>query len=284
MQILLTGNHGFIGRVIESRLQAEGHQVTGFDLREGKDIRNVSTLIQAGRNCEAVVHLAALLGNSDAESAEDVTRTNLIGTWNVLEAARLNAFRRVIFMSSVDALGIFKGEASPAYFPIDDDHPCTPTTPYGISKKLAEELCHTFSQINNCATICLRPPGVWDASTYLQIIENRRKRPEYEWDPYWEYGAFIDVRDLAALVVKCLQSDSTGYGCYLVSSDDITTSGMTSIELTRKIHPHVEWKGKDGFEDNPYRSLLDCHRVKQAFGWVPEFSWRRFIEDRSFSQ
>lgn len=281
MNILLTGNRGLIGQVVESRLKANGYQVTGFDLREGKDIRDLPSVIQAGRHCEAVIHLAALLGNSDTESAEDITRTNLLGTWNVLEAARLNAFRKVIFMSSVDVLGIFKGEASPAYFPIDDDHPCRPTTPYGIAKKLAEELCHTFSEQNHIPTICLRPPGVWDASTYHLIVENRRARPAYEWDPYWEYGAFIDVRDLADLVLQCLQTDFSGFSCYLVSSDDITTSGKTSLELAQKIHPQVEWKTKSGFAEKPYRSLLDCHRVKQAFEWVPEFSWERFTEEQS---
>ncbi len=281
MKILLTGNCGLIGQAVEKRLVAEGHQVVGFDLQAGQDIRDAPALIKAGSGCEAVVHLAALLGNSDDESAEDITRTNLIGTWNVLEAARINAFHRVVFMSSVDALGIFKGEGSPAYFPIDDDHPCCPTTPYAISKKLAEEMCHTFSEINGIATICLRPPGVWDASTYFKIVENRRKRPEYEWDPYWEYGAFVDVRDLAVLVVNCLQTDFRGYGCYLVSSDDITTSGSTSIELTRKIHPQVKWTDQNGFADNPYRSLLDCRRVKNTFNWSLEFTWRRFVEENA---
>lgn len=279
MKILLTGNRGLIGQVIEKQLRADGHEVVGYDLIEGNDIRNTSSVIKAGIGCESVVHLAALLGNDERESGEEITRTNILGTWNVLESARINAFHKIIFMSSVDVLGIFKGEGIPDYFPIDDDHLCRPTTPYAISKKLAEEMCYSFSQINHISTICLRPPGVWNEQTYFDIMEARKIRPEYEWDPYWEYGAFIDVRDLADIVINCLKTDFVGYDCYLVSSDDITTSGNTSLELTQKIHPQVKWKKEQGIENNLYGSLLDCHRVKETFKWKPQFAWKKFIEN-----
>lgn len=278
MRILLTGNNGLIGKVLEGKLRDLGHKIVGFDLTNGQDICNVKTVVSVGKNCDAVVHLAALLGNNEKESAEEILRTNLLGTWNVLESARINSMHKVIFVSSVDALGLFKGEGVPDYFPIDDNHPCRPATPYAISKKLSEEMCRSFSQTNNIPTICLRPPGVWNQQIYSDIIEARKKRPEYEWDPFWEYGAFIDVKDLTNLVVKCLESDFTGYDCYLVSSDDITTSGKTSIELARKIYPEVKWKSQVEFKKSPYKSLLDCHRVKEKFGWKPEYTWKKFVE------
>ncbi|MBI5030675.1 MAG: NAD(P)-dependent oxidoreductase [Chloroflexi bacterium] len=282
MKILLTGNRGLICQAVEKKLVGNGHQVVGFDLVDGHDIRDQAAVIKAGKGYEAVVHLAALLGNDEIESAEEITRTNLLGTWNVLESARINGCRKVVFMSSVDALGIFKGEGVPDYFPIDDDLPCKPTTPYAISKKLAEEMCCSFSSTNDIPTICLRPPGVWNEQTYFHIVENRRQRPEYEWDPYWEYGAFIDVRDLADIVVRCLETEFNGYGCYLVASDDITTSGRTTAELARMVFPQVKWKTQADYEREPYRSLLDCHRAKETFGWKPQFSWKKFLDAHGY--
>ncbi len=275
MRILVTGNSGLVGRAVEKQLTAEGDEVVGFDLANGQDIRDAPAIREAGRGCDAVVHLAALLGRG--ESGEETLRTNVLGTWNVLESARANGLGRVISMSSVDALGIFKGEGLPDYFPIDDDLPCRPKTPYGISKKLIEEMGQTFSQATGIPTICLRPPGVWDEQTYHYIVEKRRERPEYEWDPYWEYGAFIDVRDLASLVSRCLRADFAGFGCYLATADDITTSGGTSLSLALRICPQVPWKSQEEYKEEPYRSLVDCRRVKEAFGWQPKFTWGEFI-------
>lgn len=277
MKILVTGNQGMIGAVIEKRLVGAGHAVVGFDLKAGNDIRNLAAVIKAGEGCEAVVHLAAIPGRTDGSNAEDVIRTNLLGTFDVLESARINAFRKVLFMSSVNAIGIFMGESAPDYFPIDDEHPCRPTTAYGISKKLGEEMCSAFWQTTHIPTICLRPPGVWNEQSYFNVIERRRKSPKYEWYPFWEYGAFVDVRDLADLVSHCLGSDFAGYGCYLVSSDDITTSGKTSLELAFKLYPRVKWKRPDGYAQYPFRTLVDCRNARDTFGWAPQFSWARFI-------
>jgi UDP-glucose 4-epimerase len=140
-------------------------------------------------------------------------------------------------------------------------------------------MCQSFSRLNHIPTISLLPPGVWNEQTYFDILEARRRRPEYEWDPYWEYGAFVDGRDMADLIVKILTTDYRGYGCYLVASDDITTSGSTGRELVSRIHPQVKWRNCRELRGTPYGSLLDCQRVKEAFQWEPRFTWKRFMDE-----
>lgn len=284
MKILVTGNCGFIGCELEVRLKLAGCEVAGFDLQSGLDIRNQKSLIAHSAGCDAAVHLAALMGQEGKNPAEEIMHTNVSGTRNVLEAARRNGLKKVIYMSSVDALGIFKGESAPAYFPVDDEHPCAPVTPYGISKKRSEEACKSFHLATGIPTICLRPPGVWREETYREISDQRRRNAEYEWDPYWEYGAFIDVRDLATLVIRCFESGFSGFGCFLACADDISTSGRTSEELALMLHPEVAWKDRAPYRADPYRSLLENSNAKTAFGWNPEYSWRRFMaleEDKS---
>ncbi len=204
---------------------------------------------------------------------------NLQGTWNVLSAGAEFRVRRILFLSSVGALGVFKGERPPDYLPLDDAHPCYPTTPYAISKRLAEEMCRFMSESRRLSVVCLRPPGVWARDTYAMIESERAKRPEFEWDPFWEYGAFIDLRDLSRACLGALTCDMEGFQCVLVSSSDITTSGRTSRELVQLVNPAVEWRGGAEYEDEPYRALLDIEPARKLLDWSPEHTWQAFLKD-----
>jgi nucleoside-diphosphate-sugar epimerase len=64
MKVLVTGNQGMIGSVIEATLKTEGFEVIGFDLANGDDIRNLDSVRDAASGCDFIVHLAALLGYS----------------------------------------------------------------------------------------------------------------------------------------------------------------------------------------------------------------------------
>ncbi|MEE8556790.1 MAG: NAD(P)-dependent oxidoreductase, partial [Myxococcota bacterium] len=252
--------------------------VVGYDLRDSRDILDVPTLREAARGCDAIVHAAALLGLPE-ESPEQIMAVNLQGTWNVLSAGAEFRVRRILFLSSVGALGVFKGERPPDYLPLDDAHPCYPTTPYAISKRLAEEMCRFMSESRRLSVVCLRPPGVWARDTYAMIESERAKRPEFEWDPFWEYGAFIDLRDLSRACLGALTCDMEGFQCVLVSSSDITTSGRTSRELVQLVNPAVEWRGGAEYEDEPYRALLDIEPARKLLDWSPEHTWQAFLKD-----
>jgi len=265
-----------IGSSLVEELVAAGHAVVGYDLQDNRDILHISTLREAARECDAIVHAAALLG-LPRESPEQIMAVNLQGTWNVLSVGAEVPVRRVVFLSSVDALGVFKGERPPDYLPLDNAHPCYPTTPYGISKRLAEEMCRFVSESHGLSVICLRPPGVWAQDTYAMILSERAKRPEFEWDPFWEYGAFIDLRDLSRVCLGALTCGMEGYRCLLVASSDITTSGRSSRELAQFVHPDVEWRGGSKYEDEPYRALVDIEPARQLLDWSPQHTWCAFL-------
>jgi UDP-glucose 4-epimerase len=275
MRVLITGNKGFIGQHICSRLAEAGFQTQGFDIVDGDDILNAQSLARKADGYEVIIHLAAIEEPSPTRTME----TNLQGTWNVLCAAKENNVKKIIFMSSVDALGVFQGEGTPVYLPLDDDYPCHPRTPYALSKKLAEEMCHFFSDSTGISIICLRPPGVWNEATYYQILAARKKRQAYEWDPYWEYGAFIDVRDLAEAVLAAVQKRINGFHCLLLASDDITTSSQSSLDLVNKIHPGVKWNGGKEYDLDPFKSLVNTNQAKNLLHWSPKFTWRKFQEE-----
>jgi nucleoside-diphosphate-sugar epimerase len=266
-----------VGSQIVSDLATLDHVVVEYDLAEGQDILDPSALLGSTRGCDVVIHLAALLGLPDQNETE-IMATNMQGTWNVLSTAHEVGIQRVVFLSSVDVLGVFKGERAPDYLPLNDAHPCYPTTPYAISKYLGEDMCRLFSASTDVSVICLRPPGVWTEETYAWIQSERAKRAEFEWDPFWEYGAFIDVCDLSQACICALTCDVERFACLLVSSADITTSGRTSRQFAEFVLPDVEWRGGVEYETEPFRSLVDIENAKRTLGWIPKHSWKSYVE------
>ena len=64
--------------------------------------------------------------------------------------------------------------------------------------------------------MCLRPVAVWDEAQYSRVRDQWRAQPRSEWEPFWEYGAFVDVRDVAAAVGLALSvplAGTTGRCC-----------------------------------------------------------------------
>jgi UDP-glucose 4-epimerase len=273
MKIMVTGNTGMIGETVEEVLHNSGHEVIGFDIKNGQDILNQQQVHKYIQGCDAVVHLAALLGYSE-DTDNDIMAVNLLGTWHILKAASEAKLKRIVFFSSVDALGVFKGERKPDYLPLDDAHPCYPTTPYAISKKLGEEMCRFFTDSTGIPTICLRPPGVFDTDTYDFIISNRRANPDFEWKPFWEYGAFLDVRDAAEAAKCAVECPNPGHVNLLLCADDISSASRTSREMAQSIHPDVEWRGGQEYDHQPYKALIETQRAKEVLHWIPRYKWR----------
>jgi nucleoside-diphosphate-sugar epimerase len=274
MRVLVTGHKGLIGSVVAALLQEQGDEVIGFDRVEGQDILDLPALQAATRGCDALVHLAAYPSLTPGISAEELMTVNVVGTANILNAAALAGVQRVVYMSSVQALGIFVGDRAPDYLPIDDEHPTYPKTPYALSKRLSERLCQSFTQTTGIPTICLRPPGVFTEHTYERIRAARRANPAFEWTPYWEYGAFIDVRDVARAVACALRCPDPRYVTLLLCAEDISSATETGRNLALRLHPDVPWRGGVEYEADPFLALVDTHKARETLGWMPLYRWR----------
>ena len=272
MRVLLTGNRGRIGAVLQGQLEEAGHTVVGYDRADGHDILDGDALRAAAVGCDAVIHTAALLGRP-GESGDAIMAAGVMGTWHALMAAQEAGASRVVNFSSVNAMGMFLGHGAPFYLPIDDDHPPRPVSPYGVSKRLGEDMCRYFTATTGIATICLRPPGVWFPDRYAEITARWEADETAQWTPFWEYGAFCDVRDVAAAAVLALTCPDPGQVTLNLCADDIAAT-RPSREMAALRHPDVPWRGGPEFDADPYRALLDNGRAKQVLGWQPAISWR----------
>jgi nucleoside-diphosphate-sugar epimerase len=273
LRVLLTGSEGKIGRYVEVALIDAGHRVTGFDLRSGQDVRDGAAVSRAAAACDAIVHLAAILPPGDSGNSSELMGVNLLGTWNVLRAAREHEIGRIVFFSSVNALGIFMGNREPDYLPIDDFHPSYPRTPYSISKRLAEEMCRFHTEETGAVTVCLRPPLVVAPDEYQTTIARWEQDPGSEWQPFWEYGAFLDVRDAASAAVAALTRPRSGHITTLLCADDIAAT-RPSRDLVDQLLRDIPWKDTDEYAMERYRALVSTARAKEVLRWQPRHRWR----------
>lgn len=144
--VVVTGASGRVGWAVVEALVARGEDVVGLDLRppaapvagarhEVVDLVDGAGVAGLLGGARVVVHLAAFM-SWDPRDARAVFDANVTATSVLFDACRAAQVERVVFASS----GEVYPESAPVSLPIDESHPRRPTTPYGLSKLLGEEV------------------------------------------------------------------------------------------------------------------------------------------------
>ena len=187
------------------------------------DLNNIDKLKKAMKNIDVVVNLAAE-SNPDA-SFEELIKPNLIGSYNVFEAARQAKVKRVIFASSVHAV-----RGYPLGKKIKEKYAPKPSCFYGASKVFGEALCYIFSNKYNLSCLAIRI-GAYVSNDLKKKVCLSRDNFDY----------VITQRDMAQLIHKCIMAKSSvKYGVLAGSSNNTKT--YMDLSLSRKL---VGYKPKD---------------------------------------
>jgi UDP-glucose 4-epimerase len=101
MKILVTGSGGFVGRELVSELKNRKHDVTEFDLDEGKNILNKKHLKENLNQIDLVIHLAAIIDNNNP----NLWKVNVEGTKNIIEECARSRVKKFILLSSTGVYG-----------------------------------------------------------------------------------------------------------------------------------------------------------------------------------
>ena len=171
-KVLVTGACGRIGSRLGERLLEEGHEVVGLDLASARlaheryshlqtNFRDGSDLAECLKGIEFVLHLGALMSWHPNDNAA-MFEANVSATQRLLDAALEAEVNRFVFASS----GEVYPEVAAKVFPIIEDMPLNPTSYYGLTKKLGEELV-TFYQRQGLETVILRFPHTQAADEIL---------------------------------------------------------------------------------------------------------------------
>ena len=185
--VLVTGGAGFIGSNIAIQLVKDGYQVTVLDDLSTGYLKNLDTIkdkikfIQGSitdydllnkimPGVDFVLHQAALPSvPRSIDKPLDSHANNATGIINILDAARLNKVKRVVFASS----SAVYGDAKEKYK--SEDLTTNPLSPYAVTKLVGEEYCRVFSELYDIETVCLRYFNVFGpqqdpASDYAAVI------------------------------------------------------------------------------------------------------------------
>ena len=175
-KILVTGGCGFIGSHLVESLVKNNFEVIVFDRYNISnnygwldssiyrkdiefilgDIRDYDSVINAVSQSSSIIHLAALIGIPYSYvSPLAYIKTNIEGTYNVLEAAKNNRIDQTIITSTSEIYG------SAQYVPIDEKHPMVGQSPYSASKIAAEQLSTSYVRSFNLPVKIIRPFNVY---------------------------------------------------------------------------------------------------------------------------
>ena len=236
-RVLVTGMAGQIGGIIRREL-GERYELSGIDrvdvdgtLTTVADIANLNEIIPAFEGIDAVVHLGA--DPSPRASWESVLSSNIVGTRNVYEAARLSGVKRIVFASSNHAVGNYPlrqdpykaiydgrlGEVRRPFPPLTTDL-LRPDSYYGVSKAFGESLGSYFHDEYGTSVICLRIGWVMTPD-----------------DPSFSPAAlslWLSHRDAAQLIQRSIDAPLS-VGFTIVNGESDNTLSIWDIESTRRI-------------------------------------------------
>ncbi len=184
-KVLITGGCGFIGSHLSEFMLKQGYKVVVFDKynRENHhgwlensefkkhievilgDIRDLDSVEKSVKGCDTIFHLAALCGIPYSYiSPLAYLKTNLIGTYNVLESSKKMNCDNVIITSTSEVYG------SARYVPIDENHPLIAQSPYAASKIAADNLALSYYKSFSTPIKILRPFNTYGPRQSLRAI------------------------------------------------------------------------------------------------------------------
>lgn len=289
MKVLITGGAGFIGSHLVRRLQAEGAEAVVLDnlstglrenLPEGTELVEMDVCsdglenIVAVGNFDAVVHLAGqtMVNVSIADPLCDAEQ-NIIGTVRVLEAARKNHVKRVVFASTAASYG----NVREVDLPVKESKMLVPMSFYGLSKITVERYLDMYHHIFGLDYVVLRFANVYGERQgdggeggVISIFAKAIARGEdiTIFGDGEQTRDFIYAGDIAAGIWAALNTQQTNAAYNMSTQTETSLRELVNILgniAGRRIIP------KYGTEraGDIYKSMLSNARARRGLGWKP---------------
>lgn len=261
-----------VARFHEGTVGSLSLRAHSIELVQG-DIRDAALLEACAVGVDCIVHLAANTGvGPSVETPRLDMESNVIGTFNALEAARLQGVKKFIFASS----GAPAGEVEP---PIHEELPPHPVSPYGASKLAGEGYCSSYFRTFGIGTVCLRFGNVYGPrSKKKSSVVAKFIRQALQGEPCVIYGDgtqtrdFLYIDDLVRAVVLAMDKPVGGETFQIATGMERTVGEVATVI--------VEALGRRGVvmrveHDSPrlgdvMRNYSDTSKAARLLNWRPE--------------
>jgi NAD dependent epimerase/dehydratase len=298
-KVLVTGADGFIGSHLTEALVRKGHDVKAFvfynsfgswgwldkcakDVRGefevfAGDIRDPQGVRAAMSNCDAALHLAALIGIPYSYHSPDTyIDTNIKGTLNVLQAARELGIGKVVHTSTSEVYG------TATFVPITEEHPLQGQSPYSASKIGADHIAQSFYLSFDTPVIILRPFNTYGPRQSLraviptiitQITDGKRQIKLGAVRPTRDFNYVFDT---VSGFTKALETDNCFGEVINLGSNFEVAIGDVAKTIAHLMGVQVEII-TDNQRLRPKKSEVerlwaDNNKAKNLLGWQPEYA------------
>ena len=270
LSVFVTGNRGFVGANLIRKLK---NYISVVPADKNSDER-IDILkrdqLQLLRNTDVIIHLASKTSilNSTINPYEYYL-TNVLGTLNILDLARQNNVKKVVNISTY----IY---GKPSYFPVNENHPIKPHSPYTKSKVIAEKLCEFYADDYGIDVVTLRPFYIYGPSqnelTFIpSIIKQIKKNGTVTLSSRNTKRDFLFVDDFIDLIYKIILSFPKGYSTYNVGFGKSYPLERV-VEITGQIlNINVNIEYNSSMRPNDITDMVaDITQLEKLYGWKPQ--------------
>lgn len=296
MKSIVTGGAGFIGSNLVDELILKKHKVIVLDNfstgrisnlkkhKKNKDVKIINIDISKNKKLhkyfqgvDYVFHLAGLADIIPSiEDPEKYFKSNVIGTFNVLEAVRKIKIKKFVYAASASCYGI------PKKFPTSEKEAVNPMYPYAFTKWQAEEVIMHWSKIYKLPAISLRffnaygprsrTSGTYGAVFGIFLAQKLKKKPLTIVGTGKQTRDFIHVNDLVKGIVKAAKSKKVGEIYNLAGGKEVSVRKIAKL-LGGKCVYIPKRPGE------PDRSLANISKIKRDLKWRPRIKIEQGIRD-----
>ncbi|MCH8473702.1 MAG: NAD-dependent epimerase/dehydratase family protein [Opitutales bacterium] len=311
--LLITGANGFVGRLVVKYLAQNENQTVIAASRQpfaespeiqswpAPDLSKSNNWENFPDGVETIIHLASrahVMGEKANEALPAYRKVNVEGTRGLLEAAEQKKVKRLIYLSSIKAVG----ESSQPGNPLHEHSPIHPEDPYGISKRETEELIQSEAPKRGLSWTIIRPPLLYGPGMKgnLPALANLVKKPY----PLPFGGirnnrrSLLATENLVNFLSCCLHESQATKNQVFHLADPSPVSTRELLELLAKaqnlspsllpvppflLKTMLALVGKKGVADRLLGSLeISCQKAGHDLGWEPPHETSSALQ-RTFS-
>lgn len=290
--VLVTGAKGFVGRYVAKEYSGSFHVIGlghgewseqeyaqwGVDRWCCADV-TMESLCQCAKNVDVIVHCAGSgsVGFSMSNPMSDFERT-VWTTHYILEYIRqYSPNTKLIYPSSAAVYGNCK------QMPIKENAAMQPISPYGVHKKIVEDLCKMYSSLYGIKIVVMRLFSVYGNGLRKQLLWDACNKIANNTDIFWGTGQesrdFVHVTDVARAMLLAHEHTEAGFEIVNLASGTATNIQRLLMEVFREYGTRLLPRfGGEVNEGNPVHYWADISRLKK-WGWKPEKSLSCGIRD-----